>query len=87
VTGVAGEKTTRPPTTGEVHAARLRGAEDPWAPIEVDERPAGVRLVERIERLPPSRKPKGVSTAEWYARRARASDPDEEEGDPGAFVA
>ncbi|MGW2620348.1 hypothetical protein [Streptomyces sp. NPDC001500] len=74
------QRKTRPPTSAEVLVARALGQPDPWAEIELETTPSAVRLAGRIQPVPESAKPPGMSTADWYARRAG----DEEDGPDAA---
>lgn len=85
------QKTTRRATPAERLAARALGVKEPET-VEVDTTPAGVKHLERIRSRPePVRKPKGMSTAEWYQQRFKSRsgrrDDEEEREEPGPLIA
>lgn len=64
---------TRKATPAERHAARALGLVEPDE-VEVDATPTGEIHAARVTALPVSRKPAGMATSEWFARRARGED-------------
>lgn len=68
------EGTTRRATAAERLAARALGIEEPEV-IEVDDTSTAVKHLARSGRAAGRPvKPKGISTADWYASRALQSD-------------
>ncbi|MFC8201342.1 hypothetical protein ACFUTV_38995 [Streptomyces sp. NPDC057298] len=64
---------TRPATAAERLAARALG-EPELTEVEIDVTPSAVQHAARVLDPRESAKPKGMSTAEWYARRVRGEE-------------
>jgi hypothetical protein len=64
---------TRPATPAERLAARMLGRPEP-AEVEVDVTPSADVHAARLLDPRPSKKPRGMATSEWFARRALGDD-------------
>lgn len=64
------QRKTRPPTTAEVHAARVLGQPEP-VEVELDVTPTAKLHAARLAAPRESEKPAGMSTSDWYGQRLR----------------